>query len=317
MKRLLWVLPACLLSSCLLNQKDPATQNMSTKPFLLGSVSLEQLQVSNSGVVASITAEFAIKPEDKTKPTPVAATETLATSWGRTQAVRVLLNSQSASRAPMCRKRTFEKKPKTETKDTAPPANALSRISVGKLAFGPALQTTFQELSIDKNLRYGSAISAAVPAGLYQVEAGGAGPVEPFGEILSVPEEVRSLRLNGMDFGNPTMEFDVARSLELFWREPAVVNDRNGVFAEVVAQDAGHVYAVTCAMREEDVPSVKGYKIWNLDSPWFSDLPRSGKVEFYFMRAHLRVSATKRSEIQLQATRTFYSHLPIKPVPQP
>ncbi len=309
MKSILWFLPVVFLSGCLLNQSDPAP--VSKKPFLLGSVSLEHLQVSNSGVLATINAEFAVKAEDKPAPTPIAAS--LASPSGRWNAVRSFFSqASSSSRAPMCQKRTIEKNPKVDPKATAPaPSTPFTRVSVGKLAFGAALQSSFLELKADQNYHYTAVLPTVVPAGLYQIAAEGAEFVDSFGEILSVPEEVRSLRLNGMDFGNPTMEFDPSRPLEVFWREPGIANDQNGILAELSMQDANYTYALTCALREEDIPTVKGYKVWNLDSAWFSELPKTGSVEFYFLRAHLRTPTTKRSKVQMQASRTFYVRLPL------
>jgi hypothetical protein len=309
MKRIPFLLAAVLLTGCLLTQNDPAS--VPTRPYLLGVVSAESMQVANQGAIGILNAEFAIKLESAEPEKNVSSS--LATTEGRQNAVAGLL--APPSRIPACRKARYEKTPppaaQTEPSKPAAPST-LKRVSVGNLGFGPALQQSLIVLRPGKDLKYSAVLDPAIPAGAYQILSDGATDVDPLSEILSFPEEVRFLRVGGQNFGDPVFAWDPSRGLEVLWREPGIVNDQNGILIEASVDDGKIQYELSCAAREEDIPAVGGDKRWNLDSAWFSEFPKQGKVSFYFIRAHLRMPETKRTKFQMQGSRTFFSRFDIQ-----
>ncbi len=299
--KILSFLALFLLTSCLLTQKDPAPQI--TRPYLLGVVSAEEMASGNQGEIAVFSAEFAIKSD--AKPAATDAPRTLDTLANRQSAVHELLGV--SSRVPACKKVRVEKKPATP--QPLPPN--LERVSLGTLGFGPALQQTLLLIQPGKDKRYSVALDSRIPAGAYQVVSNGTDDTDPLSEILSMPEEVRSLRMNGEEFRARSFSWDLTKGLDVKWREPGIVNDQNGILIEAFVEDAKYIYDLSCAAREEDIPSLSGDKRWNLDPAWFSEFPSKGNASFYFIRAHYRITESRRTKFQMQGSRTFFSRFDI------
>jgi hypothetical protein len=299
--KVLGSLALLLLSGCLLTQKDPAPQV--ARPYLIGVVSAEEMTASNQGELAVFSAEFAIKTD--TKPPEAEGPRTLATLANRQRAVQELM--APSNRIPACKKVRVEKKPAAPQ----PLPSNLERVSLGTLGFGPALQQTLLLIQPGKDKRYSVALDSRIPAGAYQLVSNGTDDTDPLSEILSMPEEVRFLRMNGEDFGERAFTWDPTKGLDVKWREPGIVNDQNGILIEAFVEDSKFIYDLSCAAREEDIPSLGGDKRWNLDSAWFSEFPSKGTGSFYFIRAHYRMPETRRTKFQLQGSRTFFSRFEI------
>jgi hypothetical protein len=308
MKRALILAPIFVLSGCLLNQTDPAAV-LPPKAFLTGQVTVQDMVVANTGVLATVSAQFVAKPKEAaTAPAPVAAI--LDTQENRSQAVASFF--EQSTRGGACEKFKIDmnEAPPVQEKEAPKP---VPPVSVGRVGFGPALQESLLLLTPNKLNQYQAKLPQGLPPGAYVVVGEGTADVEAFNEILSMPEEVRSFRINGRDFGDLLIDFHPGNNQDLFWQDPAIGNDQNLILANIIQRGKDYSYAVRCMMREDDIPSVSGYKTWTLDKGWFAEFPRSGSIEFYFLRAHRRVTQTKRSKTDLQGIRTYYSKLDVKP----
>jgi hypothetical protein len=297
------LLAVFLLTGCLLNQRDPAVA--AVRPLLLGVVSAEEMTVTNQGELAVFSAEFAMKSE--VKPPLEEGPRTLRALSDRQNAIHELMGVRS--RVPACKKILREKKPAS-----TPPAknpSALERVGLGTLGFGPALQQTLLLIQPGKDKRYSMALNSRLPSGAYQLVSNGTEDTDPLSEILSMPEEVRYLRMNNEYFGAKSYSWDPTKGLDIKWREPGIVNDQNGILIEAMVEDAKFIYDLSCAAREEDIPSLSGDKRWNLDPAWFSEFPVKGNASFYFIRAHYRSLETPRKKFQMQGSRTFFTRFEI------
>lgn len=308
MKKILYVLVTVSVTGCLLTQNDPAP--VEKKPFLEGKVVVEDMIISNQGQLSVLNAGFKIRPENQSSaPKPVGAR--LATLEGRFQATSDLLRTDPG-RGPECQKAKIAKKPNQPTDKPEAPVDE-GWIGVGKIGFGPALQPNLQILEENSQKRYQAVLRLGIADGAYQLVNDGTPKTPAFREVLSMPEKLSHLRLNGKDFGDPTMEFQPAKDLDLFWREPSIPNDRNGIMMEIMVEDADSIYDVFCAKYESDIPAADFHKKWTLDDAWFAEFPRTGTATFIFVRTHLIDSVAPESEILLQGRRTFYSRLPAMP----
>ncbi len=301
-----------ILTGCLLKQTDPAT-TIPSKGFLLGSVVLEDLIASNQGEISMVNAEFAIKPpENKTNQKPVDKNGGVITSAAtlgthRHKVADALM--ATSNRGPICRKQTVDL---AAPADSTTSGRKLERVNVGTLGIGPVLQEAFEIFQVSETNRYQAILKPATPAGAYAIVSEGNETADSFSEILTLPEQVRHLRINGVDFGDVMLDFEPARNQELFWAEPAIANAANGIVFEITQKEGSLLRDVSCAILEQDIPAVEGFKTWTLDKAWFSEISKAEKVGFYFMRVHFRQTTTKRSQFQLQGSRTFYSNLDVR-----
>lgn len=308
MKKILYVLVAVSVSGCLLTQSDPAPPEK--KPFLEGQVVVEDMIVSNQGQLSVLNAGFKLRPETQSgAPKPVGAR--LVTAEGRFKETSDLLRTDPG-RGPECQKAKVAKKPSQPTEQPEAPTDE-GWIGVGTIGFGPALQPNLQILEPNSQNRYQAVLRLGIADGAYQLVNDGTPRTPAFREVLSVPEKVSHLRLNGKDFGDPTMEFRPTQDLDLFWREPSIPNDRNGIMMEMMAEDDDYIYDVFCAKYESDIPAADNHKQWTLGDAWFAEFPRNGTATFIFVRTHLIDSVAPESEILLQGRRTFYSRMPAVP----
>ena len=307
------------LTGCLLNQSDPAPPPPA-KPFLYGNIGVEDIYAANQGRMTIFGGRFMIqepeKKPDPTGPQPVAVN--LRTQESRLASIETFFETK-ASRGGACSKYKLDKK---EVPKAVTPKVKTLGVTVGAIGFRPALQTSAVILDEDKDvvmkddqskIKYQKVLSPAIPSGLYEVLSDGTETVSGFGELLSMPEEVHHFRINGRDFDDALIDFRPARDLELFWKEPAITHDQNAILLSIIWEDADVAYEVSCGLSEEDIPSVSGFKAWNLDSNWFAEFPRNGKISFYFLRAHLRRTETKRSQFLLRGLRTFVGRFDVLP----
>ncbi len=309
MKKILYVLVATSVCGCLLTQSDPAPPVK--RPFLEGKVVVEHVTVPNQGEITALNAGFRIRPADKgTAPKPVGVH--LATEEGRFRAANELLRTDPG-RAPECQKLKISKKPSASTEKPVAPAEP-GWLDIGKIGFGPALQPNLTFLELTSQKRYQTVFRLGLPPGAYQLLNDGTPDTPPLREVLSMPEEVFSLRLNGKDFGDPFVAFQPAKDLALSWREPAPPpNERNGIMMEIVVEDADYLYGVFCAKYESEIPVTANRKQWSLDEAWFAEFPRTGDGEFTFIRTHLIDSVGENSEIFHQGSRRLFSRLSAHP----
>jgi hypothetical protein len=235
-----------------------------------------------------------------------------------------MFSKPAASRAVDCIKVQRRKIPAPAPITRAAAPAKLVRINVGKFGFGPALQSSLllvdpitEEESIKKfgnaeaKDKYQVVLEPRIPAGAYVAVSDGTPDVDGFSEVLSMPEDVRHLRLNGYDFGDPRIEFDPKKPLDFYWRAPAITNDQNGLIMQVIHGQTDTIYGVACDMSEADVLTTSGYKNFSLNPTWFSEFPTTGQVSVYFIRAHHRRPENKRSRIDIQGMRTFYAYLDV------
>lgn len=297
MKNFAWLSPV-FLCGCFLNQSAPGPVKTPT-PFK-GGIVMETMQISNQGVLGTVNAEFELvapPAPDKTDPAPAASARHLQTLRGRMQAATAY---SASTRAGEC---------ETQTRLIREPQSQPLGLDVGTMIFGPADQNFATKMIQTEDLRYGATISPFTPAGQYAFVASGVGKIDAFGEKLSFPEAVASLRLNGRDFGDPTFALDTKEDLVVFWRAPGIENAQNLVLLNLIANDDKYVYSVYCQKAEDQVLDIHGYREWRIDARLFADFPVKGKVQFYMTRGHLIRSKGRVTDINLLGLRTYYAHL--------
>jgi hypothetical protein len=244
--------------------------------------------VANSGGLASISAQFQ------------------RSTTAQTATVRGVLH-QMHSRALTTDKRSLQCDTQTLERGGSQSRNGGNFVSVGAVGFGPALQTSLIELEASQNFVYSANLDPGVPAGAYVLAAGGTEEIPAFQELLSMPEEVRNLRIDGYEFGDPAWLMRRDEPTEFSWRAPSVPNEDNVIFVDVVARTDSQEFIVSCAGYESAMSKDKGFHDWTLGSGWLSDIPEEAQTTLFFIRAHLRKTVSDTSETRLQGLRTFFT----------
>lgn len=280
---LVWLLSVCLLPACFLDQQEPKPAEKPASPPNQGRVSMED--VRGYQAVAMFSARFGKK-----------ATAPQAASLRSYQ----LTNLAAAARpeAPRCE---FAKATKTPTEVRE---DAAAYLNVGTMAFGPALQSSGTQVQPDEHNKYVSKLEPGVPAGLYSVMATGAGEIAKFGDILSMPEEIREATGNNVTFedGIPLLQ---GAPLKVSWNKPAMENESNFMLLDFYAETQTEQFQIHCVAMEAAFGSVTPKLTWEIPASEMAKLPVTAAAAIYFVRAHVRNVASSQMEVQFQGIRTY------------
>ncbi len=282
---------APLLNGCLFQQQEPKNTQLSPSTYITGLVTLEDTTISNQGGLSTIQAFFLKETDQKTTPPINSAYEPERFPTDR---------EPDQIRAPQCVSRIVPRNSKVErASDVA--------LSVGNVFFGPVLQNDLKKLDKSSQNVYQGILDVGLPAGAFQILAEGEAGVTAFGEVLTLPEQLQWVRVNGVDFGEPIMEYRRGDDLEVSWREPLIENSENKVLVAFTARDDKETFVTTCTADESDIMAVKSMKTFKIDASLLRDTPKKAVVAVQLSRGHVLRPARKTSVITLQGLRTFYS----------
>lgn len=282
-----------LLGGCLFQQQEPKNTQLSQSTYITGMVTLEDTSISNQGGLSTIQAFFLKETDQKTAPPINAAYEPERFPTDR---------EPDQIRAPQCVSRIYPRNSKVERASEV-------ALSVGNVFFGPVLQNDLKKLDKSSQNIYQGILDVGLPAGAFQILAEGEAGVSAFGEVLTLPEQLQWVRVNGVDFGEPIMEYQRGDDLEVSWREPLIENSENKVLIAFTARDDKETFAVTCTADESDIMAVKSMKTFKIDASLLADAPKKAVVAMQLSRGHVLRPARKASVITLQGLRTFYSKM--------
>jgi hypothetical protein len=286
----LTVLSAFALTGCFFTQEAPKNTLMAEQTVITGNVVLEDMTVSNQGGLATIQAAFYKQTTKQTEPVNAFY-----------EPLRFGSLATGLQRAPQCQVAKVARE--TPTRATEVP------ISVGQLFFGPVLQENLMRLELGNQNIYQGLLETGLPAGAYQVVADGTEAIAPFGEFMTVPEQLDWVRVNGIDFGEPIMEYRKGEDLEVSWREPTVSNSENRILIVFVGRTEKETFYLACEAEEAEIMAVKNLKTWTIDRSFLTELPKKSIISIQLTRGHVLVQQRKTSLIRLQGLRTFYSKL--------
>lgn len=294
-----WSIALVTLSGCFFSQEAPQNQ-ISEQSVILGHVRLTDMTISNQGAIATIEAQFAKHTEKKTEPISIAKPTIFNLDEAAPAMLPVSLTQQT--RGPSCETKRLSRSEESRAEDMA--------LSVGNLYFGPALQNNLMRLDKNSKNIYQAILTPGLPAGAYEViTPDGEEGVPPFSDILTLPEQLEWIRVNGIDFGEPNMEYRKHDKLEVMWREPRFANSQNLMLIQFVGRTDDEALVMTCGALEADIMATKEMKTWSIDASYLRDIPSTASVSIQITRAHELTPQRQNTRLILQGLRTFYSKM--------
>lgn len=271
------------LSGCFLDQKEPTSGLKPGPTPYLGIVALED--VSGYSESAAFYAGFTKREETK------------AISRRALAAAKF---DPSRDGEPQC-----EFAEGAKSSEPAVPTTSISNpyLNVGVIGFGPALQSTLQTVEADANNRYVAKLSPNLPGSAYQVIATGKSPIEKFADFVSLPEDIGFPTANRVRFedGLPLIQ---GNGITLEWDRPAIQNDENSLYVDLLAETDTQWYQLHCKALEVAFGTSSSRLKWDLPQADIAKIPVTGAAALYFMRAHVRGVASSQVEVKFEGLRT-------------
>ncbi|MBI4404349.1 MAG: hypothetical protein HY537_09325 [Deltaproteobacteria bacterium] len=270
-------LAAPFLCSCFLDKEDPGSKDPHVeKPAVLGVVAMID-NMRPTGAGASIVAGF----------------------FKKEQASAARLIHAEASREAKCALRTVQ--PSRDTRRTlfaTSSSRSLKFLSAGAVSFGPAGQPSLSAIPQTASNLYGLALTPNFPAGFYSIRAEGAGDVPGFTDLLSVPEPMGGVLVNGIDVNNrPNIK--KSEQLVLRWNAPYFPNGGNGIEFWLTTDTV----ELSCLIDESSLVPAGGVISWILPSSILTKLLVSSSADFGIERSHSRVKEISNLLVELRGSR--------------
>jgi len=295
MKTLLAVVSVALLSACSLPQNDPKTQGV-TDP-IKALVTMEDVIVGNQGGFGQVIATFEV---DNKKKLHNGLTV-------RERAVRGDIQAQQdvTIGGTPCKKMHY-KLVSGGTQATPP-----TYVSMGKVLLAATFQNKSLELKPDEKNVYFADIQPGFPSGAYIIAAEGKPNTPGFQEAFSMPELLKSPRVNGFDAGSPGAFVKKTMPMKIQWLTPTFPNAQNVIFIQVVARTTDRQSVISCADYEDRFRPVgnEGLTLEVLPSD-FSEFPAATELIVYLTRAHLmRGPKNPALLLEMEGSRTVYQKI--------
>lgn len=271
MKRAIFALACLALSGCFLDQHKPNPVTNPANGAVQGIIAIEDLKGPNTG--ALFMAMFARKSD----------------------AAGVVSRISARPEQSQCR---IKRKPLSA---------AVGFISVGKLSFGTALQSTHLPVEETENHQYTRTLPADFPAGTYHVAAAGVDGIAGFQEYLQMPEQLQDVSLNGQAMGSSSVLLRKSDPLVASWRQPAVPNADQVMILDVETKTATESITLHCIGIESSFAAAGGSYLWQIPAQTLAELPEVKDAFVYFIRAIVKDSKSTYLDLQIQGLRTWYT----------
>lgn len=272
------------LTGCLLEQKEPKPSSVTNAPWV-GIVSVEDIDAGERKTAGANA--FFLTADNKQAPSRAAA----------------MAERLRGSDEPM----------KCESKVTPDESNKSSipegkrRLSVGRLFFGPALQTSLQVFFQDGASVYRLPLEPGLNPGAYQILAEGGRDAAGFSDVISIPEALSDVKVNSADVHEPGSVLKRSDDLALRWKAPTTVNDQNIIFIDFISRNDTSRGGIHCVGLEAALKQGGGEVEWTISKNLIAEFPVDVTAQLHVVRAHLRRSRAQNAEVQLQGLRTSFS----------
>lgn len=295
-----------ILSGCFLEQHEPKPNSIAMVPWM-GVISVEDIEAGERK--AASASAFFVEAKEQEPQKQVSRAAALASR------VDEDTPGMKCERKIEPVKKDGDKTAATDAKSEENVMDSASqkRVSVGRLFFGPALQSSLQVFFQDANSMYRLPLEPGLAPGAYQVAAEGGRVTEPFGEILSIPEALSDVRVNRVDIREPGVVLSRDQDLEIAWKMPTVLNDQNVILIDFEVQDDDNKATVHCVGREANLTRRASDVEWTIDRSLLADFPIGVTAQVHIVRAHLRRAAVRNSMVVFQGLRTAFAMFDFAP----
>lgn len=184
---------------------------------------------------------------------------------------------------------------------------ASSLISVGKLSFGTALQSSQITVDEDENHQYVRSLKAGYPSGVYEVSASGLADIPGFRAYLHLPEPVADPSVNAQAFGSSSVLIRKSQPLVAIWRPAAAPNSDHVAILDVETKTASEKITLHCIAVEDTLPQADGFVRWEIPASKLVDLPEVKAADIYLVRAIVKEAKANQVSLQMQGLRTHFT----------
>jgi len=273
-----------LITGCLINQHEPTPQTGPQTLNVSGSIVLEDM--GGFKEEANFFAEFGRKNAEKREERGIALRQIIAG-----------MGIHSATLRETAKPCEFAKQAKTNGTNAA----TVSRVSVGKVAFGPAMQSKMIEADESSDHQYTKKLEPKFAAGPYQVTAQGLEGIGKLQDILSMPEELKWVKGNDQSFETGVV---VKRDspLRLTWAPSSMPNDSNYLISTIQGVTDTEVFQLYCLIKESQLAKVGE---WEIPQNQIQQLLLTENAALFLIRAHVRVPSDTHWDVLLQGLRTY------------
>lgn len=179
-------------------------------------------------------------------------------------------------------------------------------VSVGKLVLGTMTSSKEIEIGEDESHSYYKELLPRFAPGLYFIASEGKKPFRPFQVEFSMPEEIRSVRVNehGLEEGPAIVQKSTPLSVE--WDSATAPNDMNIIEMYLITQQGEEQRMLACGALESNL-TVEGGKVRvEVAAPQMSGLFATPDAAFELLRVNeISGSLTNGPSLRLDGIRAW------------
>ncbi len=274
MRNLLCAILSVLLSSCILTQEAPNTDNPTGEgPQILGIVGIVDL-LKPTGSGGFFEAGF-LKKEDR------------AVQSGQSDFL-FLEHSFRFNRQSQCEVYKSDR------------SSRAGLIAAGKITFGISSWMTYVAEQ-DQDHLYSASFDPNFPSGRCTVQVEGTSEVPGFVAELLVPEPLRGVKANGVALTAPEITLQKFANLNLSWDEAQFPHEKSVmVFALSIPRSN---FDLRCSVKEADLVKSDKQVQWRIDKSELVQVPLVSDATVSVFRALVMLGKGKRIEVELQGSR--------------
>ncbi len=145
-------------------------------------------------------------------------------------------------------------------------------ISVGKLSFTISNSQQLIDLTESDKHLYSTTLKEGMPGGSYKYIAAGKGSAPKFGVLLSMPEDLTKVIVNGADFSTDPATIKKSENVKASWNSTLYDNENDIIMIKILTQTKSEFVDLICAVREQTLRKENGMTSWEIDKEEFKDL---------------------------------------------
>jgi len=155
----------------------------------------------------------------------------------------------------------------------APTGSSRELVSVGRLLFGPLTSENLLEMKENSRHAYQYLLNEGIAAGLYQFVAEGKDKAPKFAEVLSMPEDLTQVLVNGFDFSKDPVNIKKSENMNISWNATSFENERDSIILTVMTDTQDEHVDLNCKIQERTLGKENKMTNWVIDKKEFQDMP--------------------------------------------
>lgn len=152
-------------------------------------------------------------------------------------------------------------------------------LSVGKFGFTTLSSEELVDIPETENHTYHKTLKEGMPSGAYKFVAEGNGRVPKFGVLLSMPEDLTKVIINGSDFSTDPVNIKKSENLKASWNSTVYENEKDTILLKVLTENNDEYIDLICGVKERTLKKENGMTTWEIDKAEFQDLALTTDLE--------------------------------------